>query len=167
MKGSLAISGLQDQLKPQSVNEIQKKLELSVLAKRLTSWEARFVDYVIMGDDEITALDKAGCPKVFKNDKEKREFAKKTLEKYDVKRYLISALDMFTYLAPRSIANLSRLANESSDERVKLEANKFIVEKALEQGGQSKSLPVTLNITLKKENDKTIKGEVIEENLNE
>lgn len=173
-KTSLAIESIQQGLagtdKPQSVQEIHKKLELVTLASRLSSWESKFVDYVMMGYEEVEALSKSGFSlEKFGGDENLiREFAHKTLKNYDVQRYMQSATEMYRFVAPKAISTITKIMNESPDEKTRLDAAKFIATEGAKVGGDAGNLPTKLVLKFvkkgdDKEEEKVIEGDLVQE----
>lgn len=168
-KTSLALEGAKKDMttSPQGVEELHKKLELITLAKRLSSWESRFVDNVMIGYDIITALEKSGCNlEIFGDDAKKiQAFGEKTLKNYDVQRYIISATDLYKFQAPKAISTITKIMNESADEKTRLDAAKFIATEAAKSGADGGSLPTTLVLKFVKqgEEDKVVEGGLVKE----
>ena len=171
-KTSLALEGAKNDMTssttPQGIEEIHKKLELVVLAKRLSSWESKFVDFMMIGLKPEEALAKSGFNlEVFGGDQKAIEkFADKTLRNYDVQKYMQSALDMYKFQAPKAISTiLGIMLNEQVKTETRLDAAKFIATEANKAGEEGGGLPTKLVLKFVKEGEeeKVIEGDLVKQ----
>jgi len=123
--------------KIQDEKEIEKKLDLVVLKERLTSKEARFVDLLLMGEDEYEAARQAGFEKV------DSKLVKKLLENIDIQQYIVSAQELFSYMSAKAVKTVYEIMEKGS-EKNRLEAAKIVLDKTV--ADKKQMLPVKMNI---------------------
>lgn len=139
--------------KPVTVDEMHKRLEVSLLRERLSGREAKLIDAVILGKSDEDALSYAGYDTDSIADNKK--FITDTLKNSNVAKYIQSLSELYRFMQPAAASEIFKIMRTGT-EKNRLAAAMYVDSKASSET-EKKDLPVKLTIV-------QIKGDNITQN---